>query len=108
MSADELTLPKFQNEREEADWWAANPDFALKVLERAGTEGRLGRGTVSRRIETVEAAKAGAALALDAEDVARANKLAERKGIERSAYLKDLLHSALLKEEESMNSSSAA
>jgi hypothetical protein len=34
--------------------------------------------------------------------------LAERKGVERGEYLKDLLHSALLKEEEAMNSSPAA
>lgn len=59
-------------------------------------------------MEAIEAAKKGAALALDSDDVARADKLADRKEIERSAYLKDLLHAALLKEEETMNSSSAA
>lgn len=107
MSMDELKMPKFENEKEEADWWAANPDFALQVLQRAKEEGRLGNGSVARRMAALEAAK-DAALKLDVADLALANKLAERKGIEREAYLKELIHTALLKEAESLDRSSAA
>jgi hypothetical protein len=108
MNENKLELPKFSSEREEADWWAANPEFALRLLEQAKAEGRLGHGTIRRRMEAVEAAKRGNGLALDADDVARATKLAQRKGVERSEYLKGLLHSALLREEEAMDSSPAA
>ena len=107
MSMDELKMPKFESEKEEADWWAANPDFALQVLQRAKEEGRLGNGSVARRIAALEAAK-DAALKLDVADLALANKLAERKGVEREAYLKELIHAALLKEAESLDRSSAA
>lgn len=108
MNENKLELPQFASEREEADWWASNPEFALRLLEQAKAEGRLGHGTIRRRMEAIEAAKRGNGLALDADDVIRATKLAERKGVERSEYLKSLLHTALLKEEEAMNSSPAA
>ena len=107
MSMDELKMPRFENETAEADWWYANPDFALKVLQRAKQEGRLGHGSVKRRMEAIQAAKE-AALKLDAAGVALANKLAERKGIEREAYLRELIHAALVKEAESLDRSPAA
>jgi hypothetical protein len=104
---DDLGMPKFASEKEEADWWVSNPDFALRVLQRAKEEGRLGSGSVAKRMAAIEAAN-DAALKLDAADVTLANKLAERKGIEREAYLKELLHAALLKEAEALDQSSAA
>jgi hypothetical protein len=107
MSVDELKMPKFASEREEADWWVANPDFALKVLERAKAEGTLGHGSAARRVSATEAAK-GVPVALDPADIALASKLAERKGVERETYLKELVHAALLKEAESLDKSSAA
>jgi hypothetical protein len=107
MSVDELKMPKFATEREEADWWAANPDFALKVLERAKAEGRLGHGSVVRRAAERQAAK-GRVVELDAADMEIANKLAERKGIERETYLKELVHAALLKEAKALDESPAA
>jgi hypothetical protein len=49
-TSKEITRPPhFNSEAEEADWWAANPDFVLQELERAKAEGRLGHGTVMRR-----------------------------------------------------------
>jgi hypothetical protein len=107
MSMDELKMPKFENEKEEAEWWAANPEFALRVLQRAKEEGRLGNGSVARRMAALDAAKE-AALKLDATDITLASRLAERKGIEREAYLKELVHAALVKEAESLDQSSAA
>jgi hypothetical protein len=107
MSMDDLKMPKFENEKEEAVWWAANPDFALRVLQRAKDEGRLGHGSVARRLAAAEAATA-TALKLDATDITLANKLAERKGIEREVYPKELVHAALLKEAEALDQSSAA
>ncbi len=103
----ELRLPKFQSEKEEAEWWDANPDFALQVLERAKAEGKLGNGTASRHTVAVDAAKQ-TSIALDPVDVAMAARQSERKGLDRQSYLKALLHEALLKEEEAQDQSSAA
>ncbi|WP_142988331.1 hypothetical protein [Granulicella rosea] len=103
----ELQMPKFQSEKEEAEWWDANPNFALQVLERAKGEGTLGHGTVSRRAAALDAAKQ-ASIALDPVDIAMAARQSERKGLDRQTYLKALLHEALLREEESQDQSSAA
>jgi predicted DNA binding CopG/RHH family protein len=107
MGVNELKLPKFSSEKEESDWWAANPDFALQVLQRAKVEGRLGNGSVARRQAAIDAAKR-AVIELDAADIMLASRQAERKGLERQTYLKTLLHDALLKAEESQDHSSAA
>jgi hypothetical protein len=95
------------NEAEEADWWAANPDFILREFEKAKAEGRLGHGTIMRWAAERQRAK-HAALMLDAADIALANRLAERKGIEREECLKQLVHTALLQDAESLDRSSAA
>lgn len=50
----------------------------------------------------------GAALKLDPADATLAGKLADRKGIEREAYLKELVHAALLKEAATLDESSSA
>jgi hypothetical protein len=107
MNVDDLIVPRFASEREEAEWWEANPDFVLKLFERAKANGTLGNGSVKRRLAAQEAAKAGA-LKLDSADLSLANRLAERKGIERDVYLKDLVHAALLREAEALGESSAA
>ena len=99
MTEDELTMPKFASEAEEAEWWFRNPDFVLKVLERAKAEGRLGHGTVMRLAAERRAARNGS-VELDPADVAIANKQAERRGIEYQTYLKMLLHEALQREEQ--------
>jgi hypothetical protein len=108
METEEISRPpRFANEAEEADWWAANPDFVLREFDRAKAEGRLGHGTVKRRMEAMQAAKE-AALRLDPADVALANQLAQRKGLEREVYLRELVHAALVKEAESLDRSPAA
>jgi predicted DNA binding CopG/RHH family protein len=97
---NEITRPPhFGSEAEEADWWAANPEFVLQELERAKAEGRLGHGTVMRLAAERRAARARS-VELDPTDVALANKLAEQKGIEYQTYVKTLLHEALEREEQ--------
>jgi hypothetical protein len=81
--------------------------MSLQEFERAKADGELGHGIVKRRMEEMEAAKE-AAIKLDAADITLANKLAERQGIEREVYLKELVHAALLKEAEALDQSSAA
>ncbi len=57
MKNDVLEMPKFNSEREEAEWWDSNPDFVLQVLQQAKAECRLGHGTVMRKVAEMRAAK---------------------------------------------------
>lgn len=98
MSNSELTMPKFASEREEADWWFNNQDFALQVLQRAKAEGRLGHGSVKRRLAEKQAA-ISTTIRLDPTDLSLAKQQAERKGLRYQTYLKMLLHEALGREE---------
>jgi hypothetical protein len=99
MIDDELKMPKFASEAEEAEWWFKNPDFVLEVLKRAKAEGRLGHGTVARRMAQQEAAKS-TTIRLDTGDLALAKQQAERKGLRYQTYLKMLIHEALRREEQ--------
>jgi hypothetical protein len=90
-----LVVPKFESESEEAKWWFDNRDGLFDEFERAGKEGRLERGMVARRANA-----AAALVALDPEDVARAKAQAERRGLEYQAYVKMVVHEALLHEEQ--------
>lgn len=57
MKNDGLKVPKFNSEREEAEWWDSNPDFALQVLQQAKDEGKLGHGTAVRKMAEMRVAK---------------------------------------------------
>ncbi len=57
MKNDVSEIPKFNSEREEAEWWDSNPDFVLQVLQQTKAEGRLGHGTAMRRIAEIRLAK---------------------------------------------------
>ena len=94
MPEQEIKMPKFNSESEEADWWASNPEFVLQEMKRAEAEGRLGRGTMMRQM----AAKS-TTIRLDEGDLSLARKLAERKGLRYQTYLKMLIHEALQTEE---------
>jgi predicted DNA binding CopG/RHH family protein len=83
-------MPHFANEAEEAQWWF---DHREELAEDVVAAARV--GTAARRAN--EAAK----IALDPEDVARAWKQAQRRGLEYQAYLKMVVHRALLMEEKS-------
>src|ERR1700688_1960921 len=87
MSNSELKMPKFNSEREEADWWFNNHDFALQVLQRAKAEGRLGHVSVKRRLAEKQAA-ISTTIRLDPTDLSLAKQQAERKGLRYQTYLK--------------------
>ena len=97
MKDSELKIPKFASEREEADWWFNNQDFALQVLRRAKEEGRLGQGSVARNLARQQAAKS-TTIRLDPRDLELAKMQAEQKGLRYQTYLKVLIHEALGKE----------
>ncbi len=98
MSNKQLKMPRFASEKEEADWWFNNQDFALQVLQRAKAEGRLGNGTLRRKLTDREPA-ISTTIRLDPTDLTLAKQQAERKGLRYQTYLKMLIHEALGREE---------
>jgi predicted DNA binding CopG/RHH family protein len=99
MAKKEITMPRFANEREEADWWANNPDYILQEFKRAKAEGRLGHGTVARRMAEIKEAAKSTTIRLDPTDLSLAKAQAEKKGLKYQTYVKMLLHEALAREE---------
>jgi predicted DNA binding CopG/RHH family protein len=93
--AHRIDVPRFANESEEARWWFENQDVIDDEFELAAREGRIGVGTAVRRANA-----AAAFVALDPEDVERARAQAERRGLEYQAYVKMVVHEALLHEEQ--------
>jgi hypothetical protein len=87
-------LPKFANEAAEAQWWFEHADELADDFTAAAAENRLGKGTTARR--------AGLATVVEIEptDIALARELAEKRGLEYQAYIKQLLHEALTQEAE--------
>ena len=93
-----LRVPKFRNEAEEAAWWDAHPELIVKAFERAygkqAVQRVLGEGHKPKRPPT-----RAVTMRLPIEDVARARRLAARKGLGYQTLVKTLLHEALLREE---------
>ena len=93
-----LRVPKFQSEAEEADWWDAHPEVILNAVERA-----YGKKAVERFLEGGPTPKRPptktVTIRLPVEDVARARRLAARKGLGYQTLVKTLLHEALRREE---------
>jgi len=94
MKDKKLEIPVFENEGQEAKWWAENPDFILARFESAAAANRLGRGTAVRRGLTPTTT-----IRLDPADISRAKSQAERRGLKYQTYLKMLIHQALTQEE---------
>jgi predicted DNA binding CopG/RHH family protein len=94
MKDKKLEIPDFENEDQEAKWWAENPDFILARFESALAEKRLGRGTAARRGLTPTTT-----IRLDPTDIARAKVQAEQRGLKYQTYLKMLIRQALTQEE---------
>ena len=92
--AQKLEVPKFADEADEARWWFDNREAVSDQFELAAEEERLGHGTVARRAQA-----AALAAALDPEDAERARVQAARRGMEYHAYLRMVVHRALLLEE---------
>lgn len=98
--ASTLIIPKFANDTEESEWWYANRELVEQNFVAAAKEGRLGRGTMLRRMEQKHAKLHEEAIVqLDDEDAARARAAAERRGMEFQPFMKMLVHEALQQDE---------
>jgi len=93
-----IKTPEFKNEAEEADWWDAHPEVILNAVERAYGKKALERffaeGPAPKRPPTKTVT-----IRLPVEDVARARRLAARKGLGYQTLVKTLLHEALQRAE---------
>ena len=95
--AQQLVIPKFASESEEAQWWFDNQDLAFEEFVRADKEGRVERGMAARLAR--EASAAALTIALDPEDAERARAQAQRRGMDYREYVKTVVHRALMVEE---------
>ncbi len=82
-----IRMPKFKTEAQEAAWWDAHPEVITKAFEHA-----YGKAAKRPPTKTVT-------IRLSVEDVARARRLAARKGLGYQTLVKTLLHEALAGEE---------
>ena len=93
-----LRVPKFSNEAEEAAWWDSHPELIMKAFERA-----YGKKAVQRVLGEERKPKRPpmkiVTMRLPVEDLARAKRMASRKGLGYQTLVKTLLHEALNREE---------
>ena len=92
-----LNNPDFKSEKEEAEWWPLQEDLIADAFEKAAADGTLEYGTLVKRSGVV----ASTIIPLDPNDIELARTQAERKGLKYQAYLKMLIHEALLSQEKS-------
>jgi predicted DNA binding CopG/RHH family protein len=99
MTKKTVQMPKFQNESEEADWWAspAGLTYVKRKSAQAQSQGAkpIGSSLVAAlsKKNTVQIA-----LRLPETDLARARKIADRKGIGYQTLLKMLVREGLIRE----------
>ncbi len=72
---NELTIPDFENEQQEAEWWDAHQQETTQAFERASATGQLGRSTVAKR------AALPTTIQLYPDEIARVRQQAERRGL---------------------------
>ena len=99
MKKKPITMPKFTNEGEEADWWASRQgrefvtqNAASPAKKRVAPKGSRLVGQLNR------SASVQIALRLPEPDVTKARELATRKGIGYQTLLKMLVHEGLRRE----------
>ena len=99
MSKKPITMPKFANEAEEADWWASREgrEFVKQNAAAAAWEAAAAKG--SRLVGKLNrTASVQIALRLPETDLTKARELATRKGVGYQTLLKMLVHEGLRRE----------
>jgi predicted DNA binding CopG/RHH family protein len=86
-----LKIPVFATEAEEADWWYENRARVEKEFHHAIAEGRVRQGVPTppsqRRIQTT--------ISLDPLDSKKAHAIAAKRGLKYETYLEMLVHQEL-------------
>ncbi|MGE5645732.1 MAG: CopG family antitoxin [Acidobacteriota bacterium] len=96
--ADRPKVPKFETEAEEAKWWDEHRALVEQELSKAMRDGTAQKGTAQRLTRQWRASK-NITIRMPLDDVERARRLADRKGLGYQTYMKMLLHEALNREE---------
>ena len=79
-----IDAPEFRSETEEAQWWDRHQDLIADLLLKHGRRGAVPTKNVSVRLPVT--------------DIARARKLAGKRGVGYQTLIKTLLHEALKRE----------
>jgi predicted DNA binding CopG/RHH family protein len=99
MKTKQTPIPIFQDESEEADWWAsrAGREFVKRKSADSSSKAKAAKGSplVAKLNKT---ASVQIALRLPEADLAHARRIATRKGIGYQTLLKMLLHEGLQRE----------
>jgi predicted DNA binding CopG/RHH family protein len=100
-----LKMPKFRSEEEEANWWYGNREAHSKVMADA-----IAKGETTTLADLLERRrkKLGVtptvSIRIDPIDIARARRIATRKGLPYQTLLKTLIREALNREEKRLAS----
>lgn len=95
----QIQMPKFKNESEEADWWASRDGRTFVKLRSAEAKSKAMRAVGSRLIAQIaKKSSIQIAIRLPEADLERARKIATRKGIGYQTLIKMLVHEGLQRE----------
>jgi predicted DNA binding CopG/RHH family protein len=86
------SIPIFESEKEEAQWWDAHPDVITELFVQAKKEGKL------KRLPVVRGSTKSVTIRMPIVDIESAQKLAEQRGLPYQTYIKGLLRRALERE----------
>ncbi len=99
MEKKRVSLPVFNSESEEADWWASREGRNFVKQESAGLETSKAKPAGSPLVARLNrTSSVQIALRLPETDLAEARRIATRKGIGYQTLLKMLLHEGLQRE----------
>ena len=99
MTKKPISVPKFANEAEEADWWASRHGraFLKQNAAKPVTEAAPPKGSpLVRKLN--RGASVQIALRLPETDITKAREIATRKGVGYQTLLKMLVHEGLRRE----------
>ncbi len=94
-----IEIPKFQNESEEANWWASRAGKAFVKQRSADAAARGVKVAGSRMVSKLpRKSSVQIALRLPEGDLEQARKIASRKGVGYQTLIKMLVHEGLTRE----------
>jgi len=79
-----VDTPRFRSEAQEAEWWDQHQELIADLLVKHGRRGAVPTKNIAVRLPVT--------------DLARARKIAERRGVGYQVVIKTLLHEALKRE----------
>lgn len=95
-----LKMPKFKSEKEEANWWYDNREEHSKAMAEAIAKGEATTlADILERRRKKSGVTPTVSIRIDPIDIARARRIATKKGLPYQTLLKVLISEALSREE---------